>query len=86
MRLNGRMTVNNELEIMWNKKDVAHHEKVFRRRLSGMTKHLSKYLNQTLPEYEAVVNIHPQTLLYTTENIQNTGHFITRNHQAHAKI
>jgi len=40
------MTANNELEVMWNKEVVAHHEKVFRH-LSGMTKHLDQYLNQT---------------------------------------
>jgi len=54
--------------------------------LSGMTKYLGQYLNQKLPEYETVLNIHPQTLLYTTDNIHNTGHFITRNRQTHAKI
>ena len=43
---------------------MAHHEKVFRH-LSGMTKHMGQYLNQRLPEYEVVLNNHPQILLYT---------------------
>ena len=53
---------------------MAHHEKVFRH-LPGMTKHVGQYLNQRLPEYEAVLNFQPQTLLYTSFLINQLGRY-----------